>query len=92
MSRDEGAEISSPKKWMSVPEAGRIYYGLSRNGSYDAAERGEIPTVRVGRLLKVPVHLMEEKFSQARPHGRGDLTRAAPARRCRRRNRGLHRQ
>jgi hypothetical protein len=52
-------------KWMSVPDAGRIYYGLSKNGSYDAAERGDIPTVRVGRLLKVPIHMMEAKFSEA---------------------------
>lgn len=36
-----------------VPEAGEMI-GLSRNGSYDAAARGEIPTFRVGRLLKVP--------------------------------------
>jgi hypothetical protein len=62
-----------PKKWLSVPEAGRIYYGLSRNGSYDAAIRGEIPTIRVGRLLKVPVHVMEQKHNEAgavqpRPH------------------------
>jgi hypothetical protein len=53
------------EKWMSVPEAGRIYYGLSRNGSYDAMARGEIPTVRVGRLLKVPVQAMEQKLSEA---------------------------
>ena len=52
-------------RWMSVPAAGREYFGLSRNGSYDAALRGDIPTVRVGRLLKVPVHMMEAKFSQA---------------------------
>ena len=36
-----------------VPEAGRML-GLSRNGSYSAAARGEIPTIRLGRLLKVP--------------------------------------
>ena len=24
-------------KTMSVPEAGKVYYGLSRNGSYEAA-------------------------------------------------------
>jgi hypothetical protein len=64
-----------PRKWLSVPDAGRIYYGLSRNGSYDAAERGEIPTVRVGRLLKVPVQMMEQKLNEAgavqpRPHKR----------------------
>ena len=36
-----------------VPEAGALM-GLSRNGSYDAANRGEIPTIKIGRLLKVP--------------------------------------
>jgi hypothetical protein len=42
------------KPTADVPEVGRICYGLSRNGSYDAARRGEIPTIKVGRLLKVP--------------------------------------
>jgi excisionase family DNA binding protein len=50
---------------MSVPEAGARYYGLSRNGSYAAADRGEIPTVKVGRLLRVPVRAMERKLDQA---------------------------
>lgn len=36
-----------------VPEAGAML-GLSRNASYEAAARGEIPTVKFGRLLKVP--------------------------------------
>lgn len=38
---------------MSVPAAGALA-GLSREGSYDAARRGEIPTIPFGRLLKVP--------------------------------------
>lgn len=46
-------------KTLSVPEAGKRYFGLSRNGSYEAAARGEIPTIRVGRLLRVPVIAME---------------------------------
>jgi len=50
---------------ISVPEAGRRYYGLSRNGSYDAAARGEIPTVRVGKLLRVPVRAMERLLDRA---------------------------
>jgi excisionase family DNA binding protein len=37
----------------SVPEAGRLI-GLSRNGAYEAAARGDIPTVRIGRKLFVP--------------------------------------
>ena len=48
-----------PPLVMSVPEAGRKYLGLSPAGSYAAAARGELPTLRVGRLLKVPVIRME---------------------------------
>jgi hypothetical protein len=47
---------------MSVPKAGKRFYGLSPNGSYAAARRGEIITVPVGRLLRVPVKLMERKL------------------------------
>jgi excisionase family DNA binding protein len=36
-----------------VPEAGAML-GLTRNASYEAAKRGEIPTVRFGKLLRVP--------------------------------------
>ena len=42
-------------KTMTVPQAGRTYYDLGRNASYEAARRGEIPTIKVGRLLRVPV-------------------------------------
>ncbi len=44
---------------MSVPEAGKRYFGLSRNGSYNAAAAGTIPVIRVGRLLRVPVAAMD---------------------------------
>jgi hypothetical protein len=47
---------------IDVPEAGRLYYGLSRNASYAAAKRGDIPTIQVGRLLKVPVRAMEKRL------------------------------
>jgi hypothetical protein len=46
-------------KTISVPEAGRRYYGLSRDGSYRAAKRGDIPVISVGKLLRVPVAAME---------------------------------
>jgi len=49
---------------ISVPEAGRRYFGLSRNGSYAAAGRGEIPTIKVGRLLRVPVRALERMLDQ----------------------------
>jgi hypothetical protein len=44
---------------ISVPEAGERYFGLCRNAAYNAAARGEIPTIRIGRLLRVPVRALE---------------------------------
>jgi hypothetical protein len=49
-------------KTLTVPEAGRIYFGLSRNASYKAARRGDLPVIRVGRLLRVPVVQMERRL------------------------------
>ena len=57
--------MNADTKTMSVPEAGALYYGLSRNGSYEAANRGESPTIKVGRLKRVPVAAMERKLSEA---------------------------
>jgi hypothetical protein len=45
---------------MTVPEAGKEYFGLSRNASYAAAERGDIPVIQIGKLLRVPVRALEE--------------------------------
>lgn len=52
-------------KTLSVPQAGKEYFGLSRDGSYRAAERGDIPTVKIGRLLRVPVRAMEQLLDDA---------------------------
>jgi excisionase family DNA binding protein len=56
MTRKTSPAAAPPAKELltyEVPEAGALM-GLSRNGSYDAANRGEIPTIKIGRLLKVP--------------------------------------
>jgi hypothetical protein len=50
---------------ISVPEAGERYFGLCRNAAYDAAARGEIPTIRIGRLLRVPVRALERMLDGA---------------------------
>ena len=50
---------------ISVPEAGARYFGISRNAAYEAAARGEIPTVKIGRLKRVPVRAMERKLDRA---------------------------
>lgn len=44
---------------LSVPEAGRLL-GLARNGAYEAAKRGEIPVLKFGKKLRVPLLALEE--------------------------------
>ena len=46
-------------KTMSVPEAGRIYLGVGRDASYQAARKGQIPVIWVGKLMRVPIAAME---------------------------------
>lgn len=41
------------KATISVPEAGKIL-GVGRQAAYEAVHRGEIPAIRIGRLLRVP--------------------------------------
>jgi excisionase family DNA binding protein len=43
---------------ISVPEAGRRL-GIGRNAAYEAAHRGELPVVRFGRLLRVPLPALD---------------------------------
>jgi hypothetical protein len=47
---------------ITVPEAGRTYFGLSRNAAYAAAKRGDFPTIKIGKLLRVPVRALEKKL------------------------------
>ncbi|MBR0990016.1 helix-turn-helix domain-containing protein [Bradyrhizobium japonicum] len=54
------------KLTISVPEAGRVYFGLCRNSAYAAAERGDIPTIKIGRLLRVPVKALEQMLENPR--------------------------
>ena len=50
---------------LSVPEAGKRYFNLCRNCSYEAAARGEIPTIKIGRILRVPVRALERMLERA---------------------------
>jgi hypothetical protein len=50
---------------ISVPEAGRRYFNMSRGASYEAANRGDIPTIRIGKLRRVPVRCLERLLDAA---------------------------
>ena len=58
--------MTEEPKTLSVPEAGRRYFGLSRGASYEAAKRGDIPTMKIGKLLRVSVVAMDRKLEEAR--------------------------
>jgi len=57
------------KLTISVTEAGQIL-GISRTAAYEAARNGQIPTVRIGRRLLVPVAALERLLAvRAQPLG-----------------------
>jgi excisionase family DNA binding protein len=51
-------QLGSERLTISVVEAGQRL-GVGKQAAYDAAHRGEIPIVRVGRRLLVPVAAFE---------------------------------
>jgi hypothetical protein len=59
----EEMEKESPKT-LSVPVAGRIYFELGRNASYSAVKRGEIPVIKIGSRLRVPVVALEQMLGR----------------------------
>lgn len=53
------------RKTISVPEAGKRYFDLGRNASYEAARRGELPTIKIGRRLRVSIPALERMLAEA---------------------------
>jgi hypothetical protein len=54
------------EKTLSVPEAGKRFFGLKRAAAYAAAKRGQLPTIRFGKLLRVPVVACERMLETTR--------------------------
>jgi hypothetical protein len=52
-------------KTLSVAAAGKLYFDLCPRSSYAAVRRGELPVIRIGRLLRVPVAAMEKMLAEA---------------------------
>jgi len=47
---------------ISVPEAGRRL-GIGRNTAYEAARQGQLPTLRIGKRLVVPLVAFEQMLA-----------------------------
>ena len=46
------------KKTLSIPEAGKAL-GIGRSAAYEAARTGQLPTIKIGRRILVPVVALE---------------------------------
>jgi hypothetical protein len=66
MTDNHDPQEKNTKKTMSIPEAGREYFDLSRDASYRAAKRGDIPYIQVGRLKRVPIQAMERRIEEVK--------------------------
>lgn len=49
---------------MPVPAAGKKYFDLGRNASYEAARRGDIPCIKIGGRLRALVAPLERRLQQ----------------------------
>jgi excisionase family DNA binding protein len=61
---DQSTNPSEKSLVYEVPEAGAML-GLTRNASYEAAKRGDIPIIRIGKLLRVPKEAFHRMLEQA---------------------------
>ena len=59
------ADFRNQSITMTVTEAGRAL-GIGRSAAYEAARRGEIPTIRIGRRLIVPAAAIAEMLGVQR--------------------------
>ena len=56
---------------LSVEAAGRVL-GIGRSAAYEAVRRGDIPSVRIGRRIVVPIRALERILDGALSEGSAD--------------------
>jgi hypothetical protein len=61
--------MTTEEKTLSVPEAAQRYFNIK---SYAAARWGDIPTIRIGRRVRVPVRTLERMLDAVKPQGERD--------------------
>ena len=54
------------KRTYSIPEAAQEL-GIGRSAAYEAAKTGEIPTIRIGNRILVPIAALDRMLEQAAP-------------------------
>ena len=66
-------DILEKRQVVSVVEAGSLL-GIGRSAAYQAVARGDIPHIRLGRRIVVPVRALERMLETGQPFG-DDSTR-----------------
>jgi excisionase family DNA binding protein len=61
------SKLRMPSRTVSVEEAGDIL-GIGRMAAYHAVWRGQIPSIRIGRRLLVPVAGLKALLGETQPH------------------------
>ncbi len=56
-SKRDGAPVE--RATYTVPQAGKRL-GIGKNAAYEAARTGQIPTIRIGRRIVVPIAAFEK--------------------------------
>lgn len=57
-------EVKSERQTLTIPEAAKAL-GICRNQAYEAARRGEIPTIKIGKRLLVPRAALDRLLQSA---------------------------
>ena len=73
MCQDTAVE-DAPRLMLTIEEAARRL-SVSRSTFYDLLQRGEIESVHIGSLRRVPVDCLEEFVARCRREGRHPRTR-----------------
>ncbi len=75
-----GSNRCEQRLTLNVPEAGQLL-GLGRVASYEAVHRGELPVIKIGKRLLVPLGAVEKMLADVKPRSvtGSSETASAPA-------------
>ena len=59
-----GAGVTPAQEIYTVAQVGKIF-GLSRNATYEAVKRGEIPSIKIGGAIRVPRIALDRLLTSA---------------------------
>ncbi len=57
---------NTTKRTYTVPEAAERL-GIGRTAAYEAARAGQIPTIRIGKRILVPIAALEQLLGETSP-------------------------